>query len=80
LCTVWRDPDFDPAQRAFYYSRVIENPSCRWSQRLCVAGGVDCSRPETIGEGFEGCCAAEHRPVVQERAWSSPVWYQPATL
>lgn len=80
LCTVWNDPDFDPAQRAFYYSRVIENPSCRWSQRLCIAGGVDCSRPETIGEGFEGCCAAEHRPVVQERAWSSPVWYQPAAL
>jgi Protein of unknown function (DUF3604) len=78
LCAVWSDEDFDPAQRAYYYSRVVENPSCRWSQRLCVAAGVDCSKPETIGEGFEGCCAAEHRPVIQERAWSSPVWYLPA--
>jgi hypothetical protein len=57
---------------------VVENPTCRWSQRLCVAAGVDCAKPETIGEGFEGCCAPEHRPVIQERAWSSPVWYIPA--
>lgn len=77
LCAVWEDPDFDPGQRAFYYTRVVENPGCRWSQRQCLAGGVDCSRPETIGKGFEGCCAAEHRPLVQERAWTSPVWYQP---
>ena len=77
LCKVWEDPDFDPAQRAFYYTRVVENPSCRWSQRQCLAGGVDCERPETIGKGFEGCCAAGHRPLVQERAWTSPVWYQP---
>jgi hypothetical protein len=79
LCTVWVDKEFNPAERASYYSRVIENPSCRWSQRMCVAAGVDCARPETIGEGYEVCCAAEHRPVVQERAWSSPIWYSPAS-
>jgi hypothetical protein len=77
LCAVWRDDEFDATQRAFYYSRVVENPSCRWSQRQCVAAKVDCSAPETIGEGFSGCCAADHRPVIQERAWSSPIWYAP---
>jgi hypothetical protein len=77
LCGVWQDPDFDPRERAFYYARVLEAPSCRWSQHLCVAKGVDCTRPETIGEGLEGCCAPEHRPVVQERAWTSPIWVSP---
>lgn len=77
LCSVWTDEAFDPEARAFYYARVVENPTCRWSQRMCVANKVDCSNPETIGEGFEGCCAAEHRPVIQERAWTSPIWYSP---
>ena len=77
LCTVWRDSDFDASTPAFYYLRVLENPSCRWSQRLCVAAAVDCALPETIKPGYEACCSAEHRPVIQERAWTSPIWYQP---
>jgi Protein of unknown function (DUF3604) len=77
LCAVWVDEDFDPDEQAYYYSRVVENPTCRWSQRICAAKQVDCKRPETIGEGLEGCCAPEHQPVVQERAWSSPIWYKP---
>ena len=80
LCAVWVDDDFDPAETAYYYSRAVENPSCRWSQRLCVAAGVDCADAKTITHGYEGCCAAEHRPIVQERAWTSPVWYSPAAI
>ncbi len=80
LCAVWTDVDFNPAQPALYYSRVVENPTCRWSQRMCAAARVDCGRPETIGEGYEACCSAEHRPVIQERAWSSPIWYEPTSL
>ena len=77
LCSVWRDPDFDPKQRAFYYTRALENPTCRWSQALCVEAKVDCSKPDAVLPGFRACCAPDHQPVVQERAWSSPIWYTP---
>jgi hypothetical protein len=77
LCAVWSDPDFDPAQRAFYYARVLENPTCRWSQRLCVEARVDCADPASVRPGFEACCSALNQPVVQERAWTSPIWYAP---
>ena len=75
LCTVWTDPAFDAGADAWYYARVVENPSCRWSQRICSANRVNCADPATITEGLEGCCAEQHRPLVQERAWTSPIWY-----
>ena len=77
LCNTWQDPEFNPKQAAWYYVRVVENPSCRWSQHLCVAANVNCEVPSSITDGFEACCSAEHKPVIQERAWSAPIWYTP---
>ncbi|MBT4521996.1 MAG: DUF3604 domain-containing protein [Halieaceae bacterium] len=67
LCGVWRDPHFDAATDAVYYARVIENPSCRWSTRLCL------SMPEDERPG--GCLTDQLPKTIQERAWTSPVWY-----
>ena len=79
LCTVWKDPDFRPGEGAFYYARAVENPSCRWSKQICLKNNVNCSDPSTVGRDFEFCCSGkEHRRTVQERAWSSPIWYYPA--
>jgi hypothetical protein len=70
LCRVWEDPDFDPAQPAWYYLRVLELPVCRWSRR-------DCN--ELAGAGVELPEACTTRPeTVQERAWTSPIFYTPA--
>jgi hypothetical protein len=77
LCAVWSDPDFDPSLPAFYYGRVLENPSCRWSQYVCNAAGITCEAGAELPEGLQACCSAEHQPVLQERAWTSPIWYTP---
>ena len=70
LCTVWRDPEFNPASSAVYYLRAVENPSCRYSARQCLA------LPE--GQRPADCAEPAIDPVIQERAWSSPIWYTPA--
>jgi len=69
LCAVWQDPAFDREQRSFYYVRVLENPTCRWSARDCL------SIPE--GERPEVCDDPEVAWTIQERAWTSPIWYAP---
>jgi hypothetical protein len=70
LCGSWRDPDFDPSARAFYYARVVENPSCRYTARWCLDQPPSDLHPV--------CTDPEVPNTVQERAWSSPIWYTPA--
>jgi len=77
LCRVWRDPDFDASERAFYYARVVENPSCRWSTYVCNAKRVDCSEPASVPEELAVCCEPSLAKTIQERSWTSPIWYTP---
>jgi hypothetical protein len=63
---VWVDPDFDPRQHAFYYARVLENPTCRWSTWDAIRANVapNPKLPRTI----------------QERAYTSPIWLVPTNV
>ena len=69
LCGVWQDPDFDQELPAVYYTRVLENPTCRWSRVACLSL-PDAQRPSS-------CSDPELPWQIQERAWTSPVWYRP---
>ncbi len=80
LCAVWDDPSFRPEQRAFYYARVLENPVCRWSTRVCNSVGVDCSNIQAVPQIYRECCLGLVAPTIQERAWTSPIFYQPEGL
>lgn len=101
LCAVWKDPDFDPGEHAFYYVRVLEEPVCRYSTLWCRKWiGVDpldtnkCNSQLTAlkngsladkAKADHGamCCSNQTtdtfvQPVIQERAWTSPIWYEPS--
>lgn len=85
LCTVWTDPDFNPNYPAFYYARVMENPSCRYTTFRCLSYGINPFLYDEEGEpecpeadpGGETCCNPDLQPAIQERAWTSPIWYSP---
>ncbi len=121
LCTVWGDPDFDGGQKAFYYARVLENPTCRWNQQFCAdtfgnvgdacaaglvppelgqccdgtaahqsfcavqlaqqsAQGIECFTPQMRPDLQASCCVGNYLDIpktIQERAWTSPIWYTP---
>jgi hypothetical protein len=69
LCATWTDPDFDPTIAAAYYARVLESPSCRWTTWKCNAyPGPD--KPEA-------CTDPRIPQTLQERAWTSPIWFTP---
>jgi len=63
MITVWTDPDFDPNQRAFYYARVIEIPTPRWTAYEAKRFDVDMTEEVPM--------------TTQERAYTSPIWYTP---
>ena len=63
LITYWKDPNFNPAERAFYYARVIEIPTPRWTAHDAKRFGVT-PLPAT-------------RMTITERAYTSPIWYTP---
>jgi hypothetical protein len=56
---------------------VVQNPTCRWSTYACNAAGVDCANPARLPTGYEPCCDQRYPKIVQERAWTSPIWYSP---
>ena len=64
LSAFWEDPDFDPTEGAFYYVRVIEIPTPRWTTHDAAFYGIPL--PESVP------------PTVQDRAYTSPIWYTPA--
>ena len=103
LCSVYEDTEFDPSQPAFYYARILEDPTCRWSTYACKTAGVDpflseseCmvkaadANAQAVADGeiepgdtpFDNCCLNETNDAflsrtIQERAWTSPIWYEP---
>lgn len=71
LCTVYTDPDYDPLQQAYYYMRVVEQPTKRWSAAQCG---------ELSQENKPATCANALSEEINEFAWTSPIWMTPADI
>ena len=71
LCGEFSDPNFDRTRPSYYYGRVVQAPTCRWSWSQCVALPED-ERPSECDNGFP--------KSLNELAWTSPIWIQPEAL
>lgn len=71
LCAHYKDPDYNPLQQAYYYLRVVEQPSLRWNAAQCGA--------LPLSERPEGCVNSAP-DTLQELAWTSPIWITPADV
>jgi len=96
LCTVWQDPDYNARQPAFYYVRVLENPSCRWSTLQCQADGVNpfaenCSEQAAkqnalrsdagaIGDVYNNCCLDPSEQPFYAPTLQERAWTSPIWL
>ena len=65
LSVVWTDPEFDPKRPAVYYARIMEIPTARWSTLMAIQHRLPLPTKAPL--------------TIQERAWTSPIWYSPAT-
>ena len=66
ICQTWTDPDFHPTAPAFWYVRISQQPTLRWSASLC--------------RQYDQCAEyPQADQTIQERAWSSPIWFLPVT-
>jgi len=93
LCAVWEDTDYAAGERAFYYARVLENPTCRWSTRQCIAAGVNPFAPDcraqaaartadaqaggARGDVYGACCWSEADQPFHERTIQERAWSSP---
>ena len=93
LCKVWQDNDFNPSAQAFYYTRVLENPSCRWSTLHCQAAGVNPFAPNcaeqaatktermkdngAIGDVYGKCCLDSSQQPFYSPTLQERAWTSP---
>jgi len=79
LCVVWTDTEFNSIEPGFYYARVFEQDTSRWSLYDCQDNNINCSDPGSVPPEFSACCDdPQVTDPIQERAWSSPIWYTPS--